>query len=559
MTRLTNRASLLALALGWCAATTIVVALLVDARRSALERGERVASAVVQVMEQHTARTFQTAALTARAVANAWTLSRPRTNDPRFQALLQQRLSDLPHARALFVIGPDGRLIHDTDYPRTPDVSLADRPYFTAFRDNPRLQNDVSGPYLSRSGDAAGWFVSVAARLGAPGEFHGVVVAALPVSYFETLYARMVLGEGEVIALFHRDGTLVARHPASAEDIGRSFKHLPLFNAAARDASGSFRVDGQLVPGKRIVAYRKVEGLPFVVHVSPTEHALLAEWRRSAAGAGVAMAALTLLLVIVLVQQVRRRNRIERQRAQHAQAEKLEALGQLTGGIAHDFANLLNVVSASLQLIQLRPGEREHVLLAATTARRAAERGAQLIERLLAFAKRQPLELRLADLNGVISAAQPLIAQAIGPRIQLVLELAPGLPPVLTDESQLEIALLNLVVNARDAMGRQGRIALRTRAMPSGEVCLTVEDDGPGMSEEVRLHALEPFFTTKGDAGTGLGLAQVYGFMRLAGGRIELDSAPGKGTRVHLTFAGARPSKARSTQQKAPLAAGPES
>jgi two-component system NtrC family sensor kinase len=541
MMHLTNRASLLALALGWCAATTIVVALLVDARRSALERGERAASAIVQVMEQHTARTFQTAALTARAVADAWTLARPRTNDPRFQALLQQRLSDLPHARALFVIGPDGRLIHDTDYPRTPDASLADRAYFTAFRDNPRLEHDVSGPYLSRSGDAAGWFVSVVARLGAPGEFHGVVVAALPVSYFETLYAKMVLGEGEVIALFHRDGTLVARHPASAEDIGRSFKHLPLFSAAARNASGSFRVEGQLVPGKRIVAYRTVEGLPFVVHVSPTERVLLAEWRRSAAVAGVAMAALTLVLAVVLVQRMRQRNRIERLRAQRAQAEKLEALGQLTGGIAHDFANLLHVVSASLQVLALRPDERDQVLQAASVARRAVERGTDLIARLLAFARRQPLELRPADLNSLVTAAHPLVAQAAGARIELVLRLAPGLPVVLTDESQLEIALLNLVVNARDAMSGKGRISLRTHAAGSGEVCLTVEDDGLGMSEKVRLRALEPFFTTKGDAGTGLGLSQVYGFMRQAGGSVELDSSPGTGTRVHLRFAAASP------------------
>jgi len=241
-------------------------------------------------------------------------------------------------------------------------------------------------------------------------------------------------------------------------------------------------------------------------------------------------------------------------RAQREQAEKLEALGQLTGGIAHDFANLLHVVSASLQLIALRPGERDHVLQAAAVARRAVDRGAELIARLLAFARRQPLELKPADLNSLISAAQPLIAQAAGPRIELVLQLAPGLPPVLTDESQLEIALLNLVVNARDAISRQGRISLRTHATASGDVCLTVEDDGSGMSRDVRLHALEPFFTTKGEAGTGLGLPQVYGFMRQAGGSVELDSSPGTGTRVHLRFAQARPvaHEARQPQPETP-------
>ncbi len=553
MIRLTNRVSLLALILGWLAATTIVAALLVDARSTAFDRGERAAAALTQVMEQHTARTFQAAALTVAAVADAWTLSRPQGKDPAFQALLQQRLNDLPYARALFVIGPDGYLIHDTDYPRTPAVSLADRAYFMAFRDNHDLESEVSGPYLSRSGGGAGWFVSVAKRLGGPGEFYGVVVAALPATYFEALYDKMALSGGEVIALFHRDGTLIARHPAGPEDIGRSFRHLPLF-AASAGASGSYRVDGHLVAGKRLVTYRSVEGLPLVVHVSLSEHALLAEWRRSAASAAVAMAALTLLLAGVLVQLVRRRNRLEQMRAQRAQAEKLEALGQLTGGIAHDFANLLHVVSASLQLIALRPGERDHVLQTATVARRAVDRSTELIARLLAFARRQPLELKPADLNSLISAAQPLIAQAAGPRIELVLQLAPGLPPVLTDESQLEIALLNLVVNARDAISRQGRISLRTHATASGDVCLTVEDDGSGMSRDVRLHALEPFFTTKGKAGTGLGLPQVYGFMRQAGGSVELDSSPGAGTRVHLRFAQARPAAhgAREPQPETP-------
>ena len=334
MIRLANRVSLLALILGWLAATTIVVALLVDARSAAFDRGERAAAALTQVMEQHTARTIQSAALTVRAVADAWTLSRPHGNEPAFQALLRQRLNDLPYARALFVIGPDGYLIHDTDYPRTPAVNLADRAYFMAFRDNRELESDVSGPYLSRSGGGAGWFVSVATRLGAPGDFHGVVVAALPAAYFEALYDKMALSGGEEIALFHRDGTLIARHPTGPEDIGRSFKRLPLF-AGSAGASGSYRVDGHLVAGKRIVSYRSVEGLPLVVHVSLSERALLAEWRRSAASAAVAMAALTLLLAGMLVQLVRRRNRLEQMRAQRAQAEKLEALGQVTGGIAH--------------------------------------------------------------------------------------------------------------------------------------------------------------------------------------------------------------------------------
>ena len=166
-----------------------------------------------------------------------------------------------------------------------------------------------------------------------------------------------------------------------------------------------------------------------------------------------------------------------------------------------------------------------------------ARRAAKLTQHLLAFARRQPLELRAVDLNSLVTEAHVLVAQAVASQIEIVLQLAPDLAPVMTDASQFEMALLNLVVNARDAMAGRGRIVLRTYADPhTGQPCLAVEDEGPGMSEETRRRALEPFFTTK-PSGTGLGLAQVYGFMQQIGGDLEIDSAPGKGTRVHLHFA----------------------
>src|SRR5690606_25319393 len=128
-------------------------------------------------------------------------------------------------------------------------------------------------------------------------------------------------------------------------------------------------------------------------------------------------------------------------------AEKLEAMGQLTGGIAHDFNNLLAVIALNGELIERRAGEPQAVEQAAANVRRAVERGRQLIARLLAFARAQPLEMRAADLNSLVTEVHPLVAQAAGARIELVLQLAPGLPPVLVDESQFEMALLNLVVN----------------------------------------------------------------------------------------------------------------
>jgi sensor domain CHASE-containing protein len=190
----------------WIAAIVVVAVLVLDAQRNALSRAERSAAAMAQVMEEHTARTFQSVALTLAGIGDAWRLSRPGVNDARFRQLLRERLEDLPYVRAIFVIGPDGRIVHDSDHPNTPAVSLADRDYFRAHREQPALQSAVSAPVLSRT-PGAGWFVSVTERIGSDERFEGIVVAAMQPRYFESLYAKMGHGQEEVIALFHRDGT----------------------------------------------------------------------------------------------------------------------------------------------------------------------------------------------------------------------------------------------------------------------------------------------------------------------------------------------------------------
>src|SRR5688572_10643330 len=357
---------------GWIAAAAIVAALVVDGRSRALERGQRSSEALAQIVEEHSARTFQAVSLALGVVADAWELSQPPKHAAPFQELLRQRLQDLPYVRALFVIGPDGFLIHDTDYPRTPNVSLAARAYFRRYLEDPRLEREVSAPFRSRSGEALGWSVAVTERLAHQGEFKGVVVAAVQPAYFEALYRKLQLSEGDVIALFHRDGALIARHPTGHEDIGKPFLDLPLFSEhLPRAPSGTFATHIGMFPGQHIVSYRTVENLPLVVRVSRSERAVLAEWRRTAGAAAIAMAALTLLLGGLLVQQIRRSRQRESVRAQRAQADKLEAMGQLTGGIAHDFANLLSLILMNLELIQRQPADAEQTRRAAAAAPRA--------------------------------------------------------------------------------------------------------------------------------------------------------------------------------------------
>jgi signal transduction histidine kinase len=231
------------------------------------------------------------------------------------------------------------------------------------------------------------------------------------------------------------------------------------------------------------------------------------------------------------------------------QAQKMEAIGLLTGGIAHDFNNLLTGISGSLDVLQISCAQGatgdfpRHI----ATAKDATSRAATLIHRLLAFARRQPLAPSLTDINALATGMADLIARAISPAIELSLQPAPALPPMLVDPNQLEHALLNLCINASDAMPQGGRLtiatgceALGTEAaaldLPPGDyVTLSVSDTGTGMPPEVLTRAFDPFFTTKPvGQGTGLGLSMIYGFTRQSGGNAIISSTPGQGTRVKL-------------------------
>ena len=230
------------------------------------------------------------------------------------------------------------------------------------------------------------------------------------------------------------------------------------------------------------------------------------------------------------------------------QAQKMEAIGQLTAGLAHDFNNLLQVVAGNIDLVLAGDlDERQHRLL--SNAAKAAERGTKLTRQLLAFARKTRLEPRRINLNDLIHEFGDLIDNTVGAQIRLVTALERRLPDVLIDPSHLEMALLNVLINARDAMPQGGTVTISTQLwklngnaaahqLPEGDyVVLTIADEGAGMSEEVRRRATEPFFTTKGqDRGTGLGLAMVHGFVQQSLGRLELDSAPGDGTQVRMLF-----------------------
>jgi PAS domain S-box-containing protein len=231
------------------------------------------------------------------------------------------------------------------------------------------------------------------------------------------------------------------------------------------------------------------------------------------------------------------------------QSQKMESIGQLTGGVAHDFNNLLSVLSSGLEVLAMQREEGGAPRGDARTIesmRRAIDRGARLTQQLLAFARQQPLQPETRNLNRVITAFETVLRRAINPNIEFEVELDRKAHSAVIDSARFESALLNLVVNARDAMPQGGRITISTGGVTLGQhqagmlppgdyVRVTVADNGTGMPPEVVARAFEPFFTTKEmGKGTGLGLSQVYGFIKQSGGEVVIESRPGEGTAVSI-------------------------
>lgn len=233
-----------------------------------------------------------------------------------------------------------------------------------------------------------------------------------------------------------------------------------------------------------------------------------------------------------------RRESAERARAEDMlrQSQKLEAIGQLTGGIAHDFNNLLTVMNMNMERIEtkLRGHADAGIRKSLSNAMLAADKAAAITSRMLAFARKERLDPAHHDARQIMSELGPLFHNAVQEDHEIVFDLPPGPCPVHIDRQQFENALLNLTINARDALGGGGRIVLRAY-LRGDHVYVEVEDNGDGMPDHVRARAFEPFFTTKTvGKGSGLGLSQVYGFAQQSGGSVDVRSTPGEGTTVSI-------------------------
>lgn len=452
------------------------------------------------------------------------------------EAVLHLRLRTLQAlapVQDVLVLDRNGRpLVGARSFPVPSGQDLSDLAWFRAARESEAdvvgevERNPVTGlegiPFAHRR-RMAGGFAGTIVVTGDPAQFHGTAGPhAARLLGFEALLQR-------------QDGAVLAHYP-------------PGRGGSPPDAGWAGRLE---------VRHSAV-GQPLLVQVAVSSGELIRRWLYSLSlilGVGLPVSAALFGTTLLALRRARRAaeadlawqeetDRREAAEAQLARAQRLESLGQLTGGVAHDFNNLLQVIVSGLAVLDRRPEPgRQAAILEAM--RQAASRGGRLTQQLLAFARRQALTPAPLDLPSRIAGMRELLERSLRQDITLRLALPPGLWPLHADATQLEVAILNLAVNARDAMPRGGTlgIAARNEKLPPGDpsglegefVRVTVSDTGLGMAPEILARVFEPFFTTKAPGqGTGLGLAQVYGFARQSGGAALVESLPGKGTAVHL-------------------------
>ena len=527
--------------------------------RHVIDVGRQRAGTLALVLDEQTRRTVQVVDFALLEIADRLREA-PETpsHAPRFTARLRERLSRLPYVRALFVIGADGFILQDSDA-GTPNISLADRDYFKVHADNPDIGLYIGQPLKSRSTQIGSpWFLSMSRRITLPdGRFYGVAVAAVEPRFFSQFYERINIRDDGVVALIHSSGLLIARYPREDAGVGISLADSRLFTSELpRTSTGSYfdvsRVDGIA----RLYSYRLVAPLSLVVSVGISKASLLADWQNQILIAVIAAGAFLLILTLGTALLIRRRAR-DWAIAEHLQrVDRIESIGQIASGIAHDFNNILTVIGGNLELAQSRMSETTPAYKRMTTALEGVERGRRMANQLLAFARQQPAALRQREnLCARLDDIADLLRQAARP-CELRLQVPDETLFCLMDNDEFERALLNLVVNARDAMKQSGIIVITVGAvsfdrldrrkwpgLARGEyVACIVRDQGEGIPPDLLRRVFEPFFTTKPEGtGTGLGLSQVFRFARANGGDVDIDSAVGVGTTVTLVLPRAPP------------------
>jgi two-component system NtrC family sensor kinase len=517
----------------------------------------------LDVMQEQALKVFQSMNLaldTINALLTNKSESEIQAEEPQLHQRLRQIQATLPEVQSIWIFGPTGHpQVMTRESPALTYQDYSKEDYFAVPRDGPPGVY-IGGIHQSVSGGQP-YFTFNRARHDADGKFAGVIEMSLLGSDFSRFYSRLVSSAGLQFAMVLEDGIMLARYPPSAGDVRlgeRSGFHRSI---AAAPAGGFYTSVGGNDNIERRAGYRRLSGFPLYVIAAIETAEIRNEWIGGMASYlifGVPATALLYGTLRVVLQRTRRlyaeQDRREAAEAVMRQTQKLDSIGHLTGGVAHDFNNLLTIIVGNLDIAQRQvesgtDGAKIKLAQRLENAMQGAQRAATLTKRLLAFARQQPLNPTALDVNRLLNGLSDFLQRALGEVISLEIVGGGGVWPVEADAAELEAAIINLAVNARDAMPDGGKLTIEAGntylddeycrkaadIRPGQYVQIAVTDTGVGMTSEIAERAFEPFFTTKpAGQGTGLGLSQVYGFVKQSGGHVTIYSEPAEGTTVKI-------------------------
>ena len=477
-----------------------------------------------------------------------------RLNEGPLHERLDRIVQALPQLQGMAIIDRNGRpLVSSNIAPVAKDLDFSDRDYFKAQKDGDpgTYVSEIHRPRMGGIGHY--FFVLSKRRPSDDGHFNGIISIAVLPEYFEQFYARMSSNEGSYFGLAREDGTFLARHPALADRQLKLDDHSEFRQGILGGLDRTiYSVDSQLDKVDRRIGYRKLSGFPLYVLAGVEKSAMIGDWFGDISSHLIFGVPLTAFLYAGLALALRRTRRLydeadRREMAEGAlrQAQRLEAIGQLTGGVAHDFNNLLMIISGSAQRLRRELTDEKYTRLLDMIGT-ATQRGETLTRQLLTYSRKQTLSPEVVDLSQRLPLIRDLLTRSLRSDIEIKVDVPDTICAVRIDPGEFELAILNLAVNAKDAMPGGGTLTLRAKAVTlkgeateeglSGDfVAVRVADTGHGIPADILTRVFEPFFTTKEvGKGTGLGLSQVYGFAKQSGGTATISSTEGRGTAITL-------------------------
>ncbi len=513
----------------------------------------------LDIQQEEALKTFELVDLTmanAAGFIEGMSVDAIRASEQKVHLALQKLSDSVGVVQSIWVYGKDGHAIASSLVYPAPTRNYSDRDFIQAH-----LKGDVGDFYgqVYVPNTLVEPFFTVSRRIERNGEFVGVLeVSVLPSNIFK-FFSTLIYTQGLQYALLRADGLFLVRYPVVPANTPAQLGEDTGFRRTIRaNAEGGFYSSQSPVDRvERQYAIRRVGTRPLYLTAGIETAAIEHQWlARMGAQLAYGFPA-TLFLVITLWIVLRRTERLYAEIDRRAlaeeslrQSQKLEAIGHLTGGVAHDFNNLLTIILGNLDGLKKQLADADaKILRRLENAIHGASRAATLTKRLLAFSRQQPLKPAPIDINHLLNGLSEFLRRSLGEDVSLEVVGSGGIWPVEADPAELESVLLNLALNARDAMPHGGKLTIEASnsylddiycqkegELESGQyVQISVTDTGTGMSREVVARAFEPFFTTKQTGqGTGLGLSQVYGFVKQSGGHVKIYSEPGEGTTIKV-------------------------